>query len=135
MPRKIFFSLAVKDLKKSMDFFTQLGFSYNPQFTGDDSACMVISEDIFAMLMTHEKFRSFSPKEVCDTQQSNEVLLSISCESREEVTQTAKKAVAAGATQFEEAQDYGFMLQESFIDLDGHGWNLIHMDPNFKPNT
>ena len=135
MSRKIFFTLAVKDLKKSTDFFTQIGFRFNPEFSGDGSACMIISEDIFAMLATHEKFRMFSPKEICDTEKCNEVLISITCESREEVTAVARKAVAAGATQHEEAQDYGFMLQESFIDLDGHGWNLVHMDPNFKPNA
>lgn len=130
MSRKIFVNLPVSDLKKSMDFFAALGFTFNPQFTDDTAACMVISEEIYSMLLTREKFKEFSPNPVCDATKSNEALLCLSCETPAEVGETVAKALAAGAKRFSEPKDYGFMIQDGFQDLDGHIWEFIYMDPS-----
>lgn len=130
MSTKIFVNLPVKNLDASMTFFQQLGFSFNPQFTDETAACMVISDDIFAMLLTEEKFQSFTPKPVSNAKQSTEVLIALSCESREAVTAMVEKAVAAGGSTYAEAKDYGFMLQHGFEDLDGHIWEVAYMDPS-----
>lgn len=129
MATQIFVNLPVKDLKKSMDFFSQLGFSFNQQFTDETAACMVISDDIYAMLLTHEKFSQFTPKKIADTAQSTEVLNALSFDSKEQVNQTVDKAIAAGATEAREPIDYGFMFGRSFNDLDGHIWEFFWMDP------
>jgi predicted lactoylglutathione lyase len=113
-----------------MTFFQHLGFSFNPQFTDETAACMVISDDIFAMLLTEEKFQSFTPKPVSNAKQSTEVLIALSCDSREAVTAMVEKAVAAGGSTYAEAKDYGFMLQHGFEDLDGHIWEVAYMDPS-----
>lgn len=131
MATKIFVNLPVKDLKKSMDFFHALGFSFNPQFTDDTAACMKISEDIFSMLLTHDKFRQFTTKEIADTSKTVEVLTCLALESRDKVNEIMDKAVEAGGTEPVEAKDYGFMYSRSFDDLDGHTWELIWMDPSF----
>ena len=128
MPQMIFVNLPVKDLKKSMAFFEALGFSFNPQFTDDTAACMVISETIFAMLLTHEKFASFSPKPIADTSQSLEVLTALSRDSREAVDAIVSAALAAGGTTYSEPKDYGFMYAHGFQDLDGHVWEVMWMD-------
>ncbi len=130
MSRKIFVNLPVSDLKKSMDFFAALGFTFNPQFTDHTAACMVVSEEIYSMLLTRDKFKEFSPNPICDANKSNEALLCLSCESREEVGETVAKALAAGAKRFCEPKDYGFMIQDGFQDLDGHVWEFIYMDPS-----
>ena len=130
MPTKIFVNLPVKDLDKSMEFFKKLGFSFNPQFTDDTAACMVVSDDIYAMLLTHAKFKEFTPLPVADAGKSTEVLVCLSCESRGEVDDVVRKAVAAGGRTFKEPQDYGFMYGQSFHDLDGHIWEWIWMDPS-----
>ena len=130
MSRKIFANLPVKHLNKSMDFFKALGFAFNSQFTDETAACLVISEEIYAMLLTHAKFKEFTPKEICDSNKAAEVLLALSCESREEVDAVAQKAIAAGATTFKEPTDYGFMYYRSFQDLDGHTWEWVWMDPS-----
>ncbi len=130
MNKQIFVNLPVKDLPKSMELFRALGFTFNPQFTDDTAACMVISDSIFAMLLTHPKFEEFSPGAICDTATSNEVLLCLSCENRGEVDALVSKAVAAGGSTYSEPKDYGFMYQHSFRDLDGHLWELIYMDPS-----
>ena len=129
MSRKIFVNLPVKDLKKSMAFFDRLGFSFNRRFTDDTAACMVVSEDIYAMLLTHEKFRGFTPKPICDASQSTEVLVCLSCESRAEVDDLVRRAVAAGGSTYSSAQDHGFMYAHGFQDPDGHIWELVWMDP------
>ena len=126
MSRQICLNLPVADLPKSVAFFGALGFSPNPQFPDDTAACIVISETILVMLLTHPKFTAFAPKPMCDTSQVVEVLLCLSCESRAEVEEMAAKAVAAGATNAE-AADYGFMYQHSFADPDGHCWALNYM--------
>jgi predicted lactoylglutathione lyase len=129
MSTKIFVNLPVKDLNKSVEFFTKLGFTFNPQFTDETATCMVVSEDIFVMLLTHPKFKSFTPKEICDATRSTEVLVCLSSESREAVDSMVGKAVAAGGTTYNEPQDHGFMYGHGFQDLDGHIWELIYMDP------
>ncbi|QEL15189.1 VOC family protein [Limnoglobus roseus] len=130
MATKIFLTLPVRDLPASKAFFTALGYRFNNQFSDDTTACLVISDDIYAMLGTHEKFRQFSPHPICDATKYKEVLITLSCESRAHVDELADKAVAAGATVFEEPSDYGFMYARSFLDLDGHGWNMMYMDPS-----
>lgn len=127
MNRQIFLNLPVADLPKSMAFFKALGFSFNPQFTGDTAACVVISDTIFVMLLTHAKFREFTPKAVCDTSKAVEVLISISCANREEVDGLVAKALAAGGSTYDKAEDFGFMYTHSFVDPDGHGWGVLHM--------
>lgn len=129
MSTKIFVNLPVKDLKQSIEFFTKLGYSFNQQFTDETATCMIISDDIFAMLLTHEKFKSFTPKEICDATKSTEVLVCLSCESREKVDEQVSKAVAAGGSTYNQPQDHGFMYGHGFQDLDGHIWELMWMDP------
>jgi uncharacterized protein len=128
--RKIFVNLPVKDLKKSMAFFGKLGFTFNAQFTDETAACMVVGEDIYAILLTHNKFKTFTPKQICDATKSTEVLVCLSASNREEVNETVRKAVAAGGTTYNEPQDYGFMYGHGFQDLDGHIWELAFMEPS-----
>lgn len=128
MTTKIFVNLPVKDLPRSMAFFTGLGYTFNPRFTDETAACMVISDDIYAMLLTEAKFREFTPKPVCDASKSTEVLVCLTCESREQVDDLVRRAVAAGGTTYNDPKDYGFMYQHGFEDPDGHIWELIHME-------
>lgn len=128
MARKIFVNLPVKNLKSSMDFFSSLGFTFNPQFTDNTAACMVISEDIYAMLLTHPKFKEFTPNPICDATKSTEALICLSCESRAAVDDTVRKAVAAGGKTYNRPQDHGFMYAHGFQDMDGHIWELIYME-------
>lgn len=130
MSTKIFVNLPVKDLNRSIDFFTGLGFTFNPQFTDETATCMVVSEDIFVMLLTHDKFKTFTPKEICDTTKSTEVLVCLSLESRERVGEMVRKAVSAGGSTYNDPQDHGFMYAHGFQDLDGHIWELIYMKPS-----
>ena len=129
MPRQIFLNLPVNDLKKSMSFFTAIGFKNNPQFTDDTAACMVVSDAIFVMLLTHEKFKGFSPKPISDATKSTEVLTALSCDSRGEVDDVVRKAVAAGGSTYDQPKDHGFMYQHGFQDPDGHIWEVFWMDP------
>jgi predicted lactoylglutathione lyase len=129
MPQMIFVNLPVKDLVKSMAFFEALGFSFNPQFTDETAACMVISDTIFAMLLTHEKFAGFSPKPIADTSKTTEVLIALSRDDREAVDAIVKAALAAGGSTFNQPQDHGFMYGHAFRDLDGHVWEVFWMDP------
>ena len=130
MATQIFVNLPVKNLRRSMEFFTQLGYSFNPQFTDETAACMVISGDIYAMLLTEAKFREFTPKPICDAKKCTEVLVCLSCESRDKVNDLVSKAVGAGGTKYAESKDYGFMYQHGFQDPDGHIWELIYMEPS-----
>jgi uncharacterized protein len=133
---KIFVNLPVKDLKRSMGFFGKLGFAFNSQFTDETAACMVVSDDIYAMLMTQDKFKTFTPKQICDATRSTEVLVCLSTDSREEVNELVRKAVAAGGTTYHEPQDHGFMYGHGFQDLDGHIWELAFMEPSaIKPQA
>jgi predicted lactoylglutathione lyase len=130
MATKIFVNLPVNNLKKSIEFFTKLDFTFNPQFTDETATCMIVSEDIFVMLLTHDKFKTFTPKAICDATKSTEVLVCLSCESRNHVTDMVRKAVAAGGTTYNQPQDHGFMYGHGFQDLDGHIWELIDMEPS-----
>ena len=113
MGKKIFVNLPVNDLTKSMEFFAKLGFNFNPQFTDETAACMIVSEEILVMLLTHEKFKLFTPKDICDARKSTEVLVCLSLESRDQVDAMVHKTVAAGGTTYNEPEDHGFMY--------GHG--------------
>ena len=127
MNKQIFLNIPVADLSRSVAFFTALGYSKNPKFCDDTGACFTISETISIMLATHAKFRQFTPKAVCDTSQAVEMLVSLSCESRQEVDDLVAKALAAGGTTHDKPEDFGFMYTHSFLDPDGHGWGLFHM--------
>jgi hypothetical protein len=130
MATKIFVNLPVNDLSESVKFFTKLGFTFNPQFTDETATCMIVSEDIFVMLLTHDKFKTFTPKPICDATKSTEVLVCLSSESRAGVDEIVRKAVAAGGTTYKEPQDYGFMYGHGFQDLDGHIWEIMYMEPS-----
>ena len=133
MASKIFLNLAVKDLKKSIDFFTTLGFSFNPQFTDEQATCMIIGENIFAMLVTEQRFKDFTKKEICNAHKNTEVLIAIDAESREKVDEMVKTAVDAGGSIYMEPQDHGWMYGHSCADLDGHQWEIMYMDENAIP--
>lgn len=125
---KIFVNLPVKDLKKSVDFFTALGFAFNPQFTDENATCMIINENIYAMLLVEKFFQTFTKKEIADATKSTEVIVALSAKSREQVDETVHKALAAGGKAYNEPVDHGFMYGWSFQDIDGHLWELIYMD-------
>src|SRR6187551_2442015 len=129
MSTKIFVNVPVKDLDKSKEFFTALGFSINPQFTDETAACVVITEDIYAMILTHEKFKQFTPKEISDATKTSEVLLALSFDSRDKVNEIADNALKAGGSIANQPQDYGFMFTRSINDPDGHIWEFLCMDP------
>ncbi len=130
MSRKIFVNLPVNDLERSIRFFKGLGFSFDPKFTNEAAGCLVISNDIYAMLLTADFFKTFTPRPICDAHAQSEVLVCVTCESREEVDEMVRRAVGAGAKTFKEPQDHGFMYGHSFSDLDGHIWEWVWMDPN-----
>jgi len=130
MAQKIFVNLAVRDLRKSMDFFGKLGFTFNPQFTDETAACMTVSEGIYVMLLTENKFKTFTPKQICDATKNTEVLVCLSSASRDEVNEMVRKAVAAGGTTYKEPEDHGFIYGHGFQDLDGHIWELAFMAPS-----
>ena len=127
MNRKIFVNLPVGDLQKSIAFFKELGFGFNADFTDTTAACMVVSEDIFVMLLTREKFATFTPRAICDATQNTEVLLCLSCATRAEVDTMVRNAIAAGGATHREPQDHGFMYEHAFQDPDGHIWEVVHM--------
>ena len=129
MARKIFVNLPVADLDASVAFFASLGISFNPEFTDETATCMIVGEDIFVMLLMRETFQGFTPKAICDAHQSTEVLVALSCASRQEVDVLVRKAVAAGGSTYNEPQDRGFMYQHGFQDPDGHIWELVYMEP------
>ncbi len=129
MNTQIYINLPVADLTRSRSFFTALGFAINEQFSDDTAACVIISEHIYVMLLTYPKFRKFTSKDICDTSKAVEVLNCLSCDSRDEVDALVRKAVAAGGSKYAEPIDHGFMYQHSFLDVDGHSWELVHMEP------
>lgn len=130
MPSKVFINLPVKDLDKSVVFFTNLGFSFNPQFSDDKAGCMVVSDSIFVMLLTETYFKTFIDTGVCDANQQTEVLIALDADSAEEVKEFISKAQSLGGRIYAEPKDHGFMYQHSFADLDGHKWELVYMDMN-----
>lgn len=130
MPRQIFVNLPVADLKRSMDFFTSLGFTFNKQFTDETAACLVISDTIYAMLLTRQKFMEFTPKAITDAHRTTEVLTALSVDSKAEVHRIVDAALKAGATETRPPEDHGFMYGRSFNDPDGHIWEFFWMDPS-----
>ena len=130
MATRIFVNLPVTDLGRSIAFFTALGYRFNPQFTDDTATCMIVGDDIFVMLLTHAKFKSFTPKDICDAKKCTEVLVCLSCESRAQVDDMVRKAVAAGGSVYSAPQDHGFMYTHGYSDLDGHIWELVFMEPS-----
>ncbi|NMG46356.1 glyoxalase/bleomycin resistance/extradiol dioxygenase family protein [Aromatoleum toluvorans] len=134
MARQIYVNLPVRDLPRTREFFSALGFSFEPKFSNDNGACMVIEDNIFAMLLAEPFFRTFTKKSVCDTTQSTEVLLCLSCDSRAHVKELVAKAVAAGGRVAREDKDHGFMYEHAFEDLDGHTWELVYMEPDAHPH-
>jgi uncharacterized protein len=133
MSKQIYVNLPVKNLDRSKDFFSSLGFSFNPQFTNDQGACMVVSDAIYVMLLQEEFFKTFTKKQIADTKKTTEVLVCLNTESRAEVDALVAKAVAAGGTAPNPTQDHGFMYGHGFEDLDGHTWELVYMDPTQTP--
>lgn len=129
MGHKIFLNLPVKDLKRSMDFYKALGWSFNPQFTDETAASLVISEEIYAMLLTHEKFKQFTDKQIADTAKTSQMIIALSVDSKDDVHRLVDAAVKAGATEPRPLTDYGFMIYRTFEDLDGHTWEILFMDP------
>ncbi|WP_187262423.1 VOC family protein [Pontibacter beigongshangensis] len=133
MATKIFINLPVKDLNRSKEFFTKLGFGFNEQFTDEKAACLVIGENLFSMLLTEPFFKGFTKKEIADASKSTEVLIAIDVESREKVDEMVSKAVAAGGSVYMDPQDHGWMYQHSFADPDGHQWEVMYMDESAIP--
>jgi len=125
----MFVNLAVKDLGRSMGFFRGLGFQFDPKFTNDKGACMIISDQAYVMLLSEPFFKTFTKKKICETASHTEGLFALSCDSRAEVDELVKKAKAAGGRHAMDPQDHGFMYGWSFYDLDGHHWEVLWMDP------
>lgn len=127
--RKLFVNLAVRDLARSKQFFSDLGFTFNPQFTDANAACMIVSDEAYVMLLAEPFFQGFTKKGLCDTATRTEGLFALSCASREEVDTMVRTAIAGGGTHAMDPQDHGFMYAWSFYDLDGHHWEPMWMDP------
>jgi predicted lactoylglutathione lyase len=130
MAKQIFVNLPVKNLNRSVTFFSALGFTFNTQFTDDKAACMVISENIYAMLITEPYFKTFTKKELCNAHKHTEVLIALDASSRTEVDELVRKAVKADGSTYMPAQDHGWMYGHSFADPDGHQWEILFMDEN-----
>lgn len=133
MATKIFVNLPVKDLNRFMEFFSQLGYTFNPNFTNEAAACMIISEDIYTMLVTEPYYKTFITKEVSDASKTSECIVCLSADSRQDVDNVIGKAVKAGATTPKDPQDHGFMYSHGFQDLDGHLWEYAYMDMSAIP--
>ena len=128
MATKIFVNLPIKDLNKTVEFFTKLGFTFNPQFTDQNATCMIIGENIFIMLLVEKFFKTFTKKEICDATKDAEVIVAFSAESREKVDQMISMVIDAGGRESRAPQDYGWMYGRGFQDIDGHLWEIFHMD-------
>lgn len=129
MSHKLFVSLPIKNLERTTAFFKALGFTFNPKFTGEQAACMLIGEHAYAMLLVEPFFKTFTKREICDTATHVEGAFGITCESRTEVDAMVEKALAGGGKEPDPPQDHGFMYSRSFEDLDGHHWEVLWMDP------
>jgi uncharacterized protein len=128
MSQKIFVNLPVKDLKRSIEFFSRFGYNFNQQFADETATCMVISDHIYVMLLTEEKFKQIMPKDIVDSDKSTVVITCLSAESKDQVNEIVEKAIKAGATKVRDPEDFGFMFHRSFNDIDGHIWNYMWMD-------
>ena len=133
MPSQIFVNLPVRDLARSVEFFGKLGYRFDPRFTDANATCMIVSDDIFVMLLVEEFFGTFTPKPIADARRSTEVLVALSHESREAVDRIVADAFAVGARRYAEPKDHGFMYQWGFEDPDGHIWEHFWMDPTVQP--
>ncbi|MCU1583918.1 MAG: Glyoxalase-like domain protein [Microbacteriaceae bacterium] len=127
----VFVNLPVQDLNRSVEFFTGLGYSVNPQFTNEEAASIVISDTIYVMLLVKPFFATFTSKQIVDASTGTEAIIALSTESREEVDALFDRAIAAGGTGYGDGQDLGFMYQRAFQDPDGHQWEVLWMDPNY----
>lgn len=125
---QIFVNLPVRDLNKSITFFDEIGFDFNLQFTDNNAACLVIGENIFAMLLVEEFFRGFTKKEMADPNKANEAIIALTVESREKVDELVERVMAAGGKAYGESMDHEFMYARNFQDLDGHHWEVLYMD-------
>jgi hypothetical protein len=130
MATQIFVNLPVKDLARSTEFYSRLGYKFDPRFTDEKAACMIVSDDIYVMLLMEEFFQTFTNKPLAEATQSTEVLMALSCDSRAQVDEQVRKALAAGGTAPRAPQDHGFMYGHGFDDLDGHIWELFYMEPS-----
>src|SRR5687767_5320512 len=128
MAKQIFVNLPVKDLNRSIEFFTALGYTFNQQFTDDKATCMIVGENIFVMLLVEPYFKTFTDKEVSDAKSATEVILALPCDTREEVDEMVGRAISAGGRTIREPQDYGWMYQHGFEDINGHLWEVLYMD-------
>lgn len=135
MTKNIYVNLPVKDLEKSKEFFSKLGFTFNPQFTDENAACMILSENIFVMLLIEKFFKTFTKKDISDATKTTEVLICIDRENREAVDTMVDNAVNAGGSVYSDPQDHGWMYIRSFADLDGHQWEVAYMDANAIPQN
>lgn len=133
MQSQVFINLTVKDLGKSMEFYTKMGFTVNPQFSDDSAKCLVWSENIFVMIMSHERFKSFATKPLADTKNNLAGLFSLSVESVEKINEIVDKAIQTGGKEPKPMQDYGFMKMRNVEDFDGHTWEIFYMDMNKFP--
>lgn len=133
MAKQVFINLAVQDPNKSMAFYTALGFKNNPQFSDDNGKCMVWSDNIFLMILSHEKFASFTKKPIADTKSSIAALYSLSMDSVAEVNQLVENGLNAGGSEPSEMRDYGFMVQRTIEDFDGHTWEIFYMEMSKMP--
>ena len=135
MQSQVFINLAVKDVEKSMSFYTQMGFTNNTQFSDDSAKCMVWSENIFVMLMTTERFKTFATKPLADTKNYLAGLFSLSVESLDKVNEVVNKAISGGGIEPAEMKDYGFMQLRNVEDFDGHTWEIFYMDISKFPTV
>lgn len=133
MNNQIYVNLPVRNLDRSVEFFTRLGYTFNPKFTDENATCMIVGENIFVMLLVEEFFRTFTAKAICDTGKATEVLIALPCASRTEVDEMVGKAIAAGGTAPRKPQDLGFMYTHGFEDPDGHYWEMFYMEPDAAP--
>lgn len=127
MHQQIFVNLPIENMARSQAFFNALGYRFNPEFTNDQGACLVVGDNLFVMLLVKDFYQTFTAKAIADARTTSEVLVCLSCQSRNEVDALVDKATAAGATTPRPAQDLGFMYSRSFDDLDGHTWEFVHM--------
>ncbi|MCR5866073.1 VOC family protein [Aquincola sp. J276] len=133
MHKQIFVNLPIRDMQRSRAFFEAMGYAFNPQFSNDQGACLVLGENLHAMLLVHDFFKGFTAKPIADAREVSEVLVCMSCDSREQVDALVAKAVAAGGTTPRAPQDHGFMYAHGFEDLDGHIWELVVMTGEMPP--
>ena len=126
--KQIYVNLPVRDLDKTVDFFTKLGFTFNPQFTNKNATCMIINSNIYVMLLVERFFQTFTNKSICDTAKDTEVIIALTAKSREKVDEMVRMALEAGGTKPRPTQDHGWMYQRSFQDINGHLWEVIYMD-------